>query len=92
MIVKMKTQQASPLTTKLEGMVNDFTVGSYQLSLFNSFSFFVLGKDIDQTWTAHLNKLRAANLLANRTRMDFFSSAHSRILALTKATRPAIIP
>mmetsp|Transcript_18993 Transcript_18993/g.58666 ORF Transcript_18993/g.58666 Transcript_18993/m.58666 type:complete len:739 (+) Transcript_18993:52-2268(+) len=55
MIVKMKTQQGAPFTTKLEGMVNDFTVG----------------KDIDQTWTAHLNKLRAANLLANRTRMDF---------------------
>merc|ERR1719155_303347 len=55
MIVRMKTQQGAPFTTKLEGMVNDFTVG----------------KDIDQTWTAHLNKLRAANLLANRTRMDF---------------------
>jgi cullin 1 len=39
MIVKMKTQQGAPFTTKLEGMVNDFTVGSYQLSLFNSFSF-----------------------------------------------------
>merc|ERR1719353_832128 len=49
MIVKMKTQQGAPFTTKLEGMVNDFTVG----------------KDIDQNWTAHLNKLRAANLLAN---------------------------
>ena len=39
MIVNMKTQQGAPFTTKLEGMVNDFTVGSYQLSLFNSFSF-----------------------------------------------------
>lgn len=29
MIVKMKTQQGAPFTTKLEGMLNDFTVGEY---------------------------------------------------------------
>mmetsp|Transcript_2161 Transcript_2161/g.8349 ORF Transcript_2161/g.8349 Transcript_2161/m.8349 type:complete len:545 (+) Transcript_2161:171-1805(+) len=27
MIIKMKTQQGAPFTTKLEGMVNDFTIG-----------------------------------------------------------------
>ena len=33
MIVKMKTQQGAPFTTKLEGMVNDFTLGVYQAVL-----------------------------------------------------------
>jgi len=28
MIIKMKTQQGAPFTTKLEGMLNDFTVGA----------------------------------------------------------------
>jgi cullin 1 len=37
MIIRMKTQQGAPFTTKLEGMINDFTVGG----------------DLDRTWRAH---------------------------------------
>ncbi|EGB04208.1 hypothetical protein AURANDRAFT_55274 [Aureococcus anophagefferens] len=55
MIVKMKTQQGAPFTTKLEGMVNDFT----------------LGKELDQTWSSHLNKLRVEGLPADQLKMNF---------------------
>jgi len=37
MIIRMKTQQGAPFTTKLEGMINDFTVGG----------------DLDRMWRAH---------------------------------------
>jgi cullin 1 len=39
MIVKMKTQQGAPFTTKLEGMINDFNVG----------------EDLDRLWRIHQN-------------------------------------
>jgi cullin 1 len=41
MIVKMKTQQGAPFTTKLEGMINDFTVG----------------EDLDRIWRSHCQGL-----------------------------------
>lgn len=42
MIVKMKTQQGAPFTTKLEGMINDFNVG----------------EDLDRLWRIHQNTSR----------------------------------
>jgi cullin 1 len=43
MIVKMKTHQGAPFTTKLEGMINDFTVGI----------------DLDRIWKSHCNSALA---------------------------------
>jgi len=55
MIVKLKTQQGAPFTTKLEGMVNDFTVG----------------KDLDETWVAYLSQVRSESPVADGPWIDF---------------------
>lgn len=55
MIVRMKTQQGAPFTTKLEGMVNDFSVGN----------------DLDRKWRAHLSKAKSENSMVESLKIEF---------------------
>jgi cullin 1 len=55
MIIKMKTQQGAPFTTKLEGMVNDF----------------IIGRDLDEVWMAHVSKEKTTGSLIHCFDIDF---------------------